>query len=119
MNIETGDGRITMTEKVLQKIVAGALVETEGVALVTDDAAGLTERLRAAGRSGRIGLKPSGNGVDIELRIDVRFGERIQDVCHNLRSNVQTSVEAIAGLPVGAISIVVEGLSGSRTDRRS
>lgn len=117
MSIETGVGRITMTEKVLHKIVAGALADTEGVALGADDSADLPERLRAAGKSGRIVLKLLEDGVDVELRIDVRFGERIQEVCRELRSNVETSVEKLAGMPVVAVSIVVEGLVGARTDR--
>ncbi|NGZ75162.1 Asp23/Gls24 family envelope stress response protein [Saccharibacillus alkalitolerans] len=116
MNIETGYGSIRVAEKALQKIVAGAVAETEGIALSGDSAA-LQDRLRAAGRSGRIVLRMSDAGLEIELRIDVRFGERIQEVCRRLRENVQASVEKLAGLPVRAVNVAVEGLSGPRIDR--
>ncbi|GGN97879.1 Asp23/Gls24 family envelope stress response protein [Saccharibacillus kuerlensis] len=117
MKIETGHGIISITEKALQKIVAGAIAETEGVALTANESASLPERLRAAGRNGRIALRMGEAGLEIELRIDVRFGMRIQEVCRKLRDNVRLSVEKLAGLPVHVIEVAVEGLSGTRADR--
>lgn len=117
MNIETGIGSVRVAEKVLYKIVAGAVAATEGIMLTAAESADLPERLRAAGRSGRIMLKMGEQGLDIELRVDVRFGERIQQVCRELRDNVRSSVEELAGVPVGVIDVAVVGLSGTRIDR--
>lgn len=117
MNIETGIGSVRVAEKVLYKIVAGAVAATEGIMLAAADSAELPERLRAAGRGGRIVLKMGEDGLDIELRVDVRFGERIQQVCRELRDNVRSSVEELAGVPVGIVDVAVVGLSGTRVDR--
>lgn len=117
MNMETGIGSVRVAEKVLYKIVAGAVAATEGIMLTAAESADLPERLRAAGRGGRIMLKMGEGGLDIELRVDVRFGERIQQVCRELRDNVRSSVEELAGVPVGVIDVAVVGLSGTRTDR--
>lgn len=117
MNIETGIGSVRVAEKALYKIVAGAVAATEGIMLTAADSADLPERLRAAGRNGRIILRMGEDGLDIELRVDVRFGERIQQVCRTLRGNVRRSVEELAGVPVGTVDVAVVGLSGTRVDR--
>ncbi|OWR30831.1 hypothetical protein CDO73_09595 [Saccharibacillus sp. O23] len=117
MNIETGIGSVRVAEKVLYKIVAGAVAATEGIMLAAADSADLPERLRAAGRNGRIVLRMGDDALDIELRVDVRFGERIQQVCRELRDNVRSSVEELAGVPVGIVDVAVVGLSGTRVDR--
>ncbi|WP_172253837.1 Asp23/Gls24 family envelope stress response protein [Saccharibacillus deserti] len=117
MKIETGYGSIRVAEKALQKIVAGALAQTEGIVLKEEEAAGTPERLRAAAKSGRIALHIRETTLDVELRVDMRFGVRIPEVCRHLKQNVRTGIETLAGFTVGTVTIIVESLIGKRVDR--
>ncbi len=127
MKIETGYGHIRVAEKALRKIVAGALAQTEGIVIEgialekkspkEEGSTASSDRLRAAAKSGRIALHLRDRFLDVELRIDVRFGARIPEVCRQLKHNVGTGIETLTGLAVGTVTIVVENLIGLRIDR--
>ncbi|MDM5278024.1 Asp23/Gls24 family envelope stress response protein [Paenibacillus silvae] len=105
-------GTIHISNDVVSKIVAMAAQTTEGVSSMS---VGLTEGLAKSisGKSMQKGIDVhiQNDEASIQLRINVQYGRKMHEVCHDLQHNVQQAVEQLAGVMVKEVKVQVVGIA--------
>lgn len=110
-------GIIQIADDVVAVIASLAATKTKGVAGMSG---GITE-----GWAKRVGGKSATRGVSVEvgqleaaidLRIIVKYGEKIHEVAQEVQKNVKEAVETMTGLSVVEINVKVEGVEIQETD---
>lgn len=104
-------GLIRIADNVVAVIASIAAVETEGVSAMSG---GLAEGIakRVSGKQVQRGVTVDINGEEatIDLRIIIKFGYKIDQVCRTVQVNVKEAVENMTGLQVETVNIRVEGV---------
>jgi len=105
-------GAILISDDVVASISKKAALETDGVASLSG---GLSEGIarRISGKNAHKGVSVEVGTVEaaIDLRITVRYGSRIHEVCRALQANVKEAVESMTGLKVAEVNVKVEGVA--------
>jgi uncharacterized alkaline shock family protein YloU len=107
---ETQDkGMIRIADDVVAVIASMATLETEGI---TGMSSGIVEGIarRVSGKQVHKGVQVliNGNQAEINLRVIVRYGRKIDEVCHQVQRNVKEAVEQMTGLYVNQVNVRVE-----------
>ncbi|MFS0869416.1 Asp23/Gls24 family envelope stress response protein [Paenibacillus xylanilyticus] len=105
-------GAIHISNDVVSKIVGMAAQATSGISSMS---VGLTEGI-AKSISGKslqkgIDVEVKEDQASIQLRINVQYGFRMQQVCQELQHNVQQAVEQLTGIMVKEIKVHVVGVT--------
>lgn len=100
-------GEIRVADHVVA-VIAGVAVED--VADVAVHSGGLYQDLakKISGGAKGIGVWMQEDRVTIEMRVSVRYGAAIHQVCQLLQQKVKEAVESMTGLIVEAINVRVE-----------
>ncbi|WP_308817325.1 Asp23/Gls24 family envelope stress response protein [Pseudonocardia alni] len=103
-------GRIDVADQVVQKIALGALEETEGVGGTTGTVGRMLGRDDSGGHP-RVEATVSGQSTRIDARISVAYPSPVAAVCDRARAHVVRQVEALTGLSVARVDVVVTALT--------
>ena len=112
MTEELQTGLIRIADDVVATIAGLAALETPGVAAMSG---GISEGLakRLSGKNAQRGVTVEVGQLEaaIDLRIIVKYGIPIQEVCRRLQENVRETVENMTGLHVVEVNVKVEGVA--------
>ena len=112
MSEDNQTGLIRISDDVVSTIAGLAALETAGIAGMSG---GISEGLakRLSGKNAQRGVSVEVGQVEaaIDLRVIVKYGSRIQDVCRDLQENVREAVENMTGLTVVEVNVKVEGVA--------
>ncbi|WP_224387705.1 Asp23/Gls24 family envelope stress response protein [Pseudonocardia sp. ICBG1293] len=103
-------GRVDVADQVVQKIALGALEETEGVGGTAGTVGRMLGRADSAGHP-RVEATVSGRSTRIDARISVAYPSPVAAVCDRARAHVVRQVEALTGLSVARVDVVVTALT--------
>ncbi|MHA6531271.1 Asp23/Gls24 family envelope stress response protein [Paenibacillus sp. BAC0078] len=109
MLIQNMLGSITISKEVVTKIIGTAAAGTSGIAsMSTGMVEEITRKLSGTALQSGIELSSTESGLDINLRIVVHYGARMNEVCKELQMNVREAVEKLAGLSARSVNVRVE-----------
>ncbi|WP_139489417.1 Asp23/Gls24 family envelope stress response protein [Brevibacillus dissolubilis] len=111
--MEKTRGEVFVADHVVAVFAGMAALEIEGLALgnggLYED---LSKRFGAGGKNLTKGILVSlgEDGAVIEMRVQVRYGARIHQLCLELQDKVKENVETFTGLIVREVNVRVEGI---------
>ncbi len=113
LDVEQNEGgKVIFANDVIATIANLAATEVENVVGLTG---GVMEEL-----TGKLGKKSYTKGVKVDVNDDivvvdmtvsVRYGSKIQEVCHQIQQNVKNSIETMTGLTVSQVNIFVQSIA--------
>ncbi|PDO11744.1 MAG: hypothetical protein BLM47_01205 [Candidatus Reconcilbacillus cellulovorans] len=106
------NGVIRISEDVVATIAGLAAVETPGIAgMSAGISEGWTKRLSGKNVQKGVSVEVGETETKIHLRVVVRYGSKIHDVCRDLQLRVKEAVENMTGLRVVEVNVKVEGVA--------
>ncbi|GJL54851.1 MAG: hypothetical protein NPIRA02_19830 [Nitrospirales bacterium] len=114
--LTTDQGKTTIADDVVAKMVTIAAKEIEGIydigsQKLGDQLSGFTQRLSGHGSSEQgVQVEVGEREVAIDLNIIAQYGVHIPDLTANVRRNIIDRVERLLGLVVKEMNIKVSGL---------
>ncbi len=111
---EEGLGQIKISEDVIVKLCAVAVMNTEGVSALSG---GITESLsknilgKSSPTKGIKVLITEKEDVIIDLFIIVKYGVKIPEVAWNIQESVKKEIELATGYAVKGVNIHVQGVA--------
>jgi len=105
------NGIIRIGDDVVAVISSIATVETDGIVSMSSGIAeGITKRVSGKQIQKGINVHIEQDEVTIDVRVIVKFGIKIDQVCRKVQQNVKEAVENMTGLHVKSINVRVEGV---------
>ncbi|AZN42095.1 Asp23/Gls24 family envelope stress response protein [Paenibacillus albus] len=112
MTEELQTGIIRISDDVVATIAGLAALETPGIAAMSGGISeGLAKRLSGKNVQKGVSVEVGQLEAAIDLRIIVKYGIPIQEVCRQLQENVRETVTNMTGLHVVEVNIKVEGVA--------
>lgn len=112
MTEELQTGIIRISDDVVATIAGLAALETPGIAAMSGGISeGLAKRLSGKNVQKGVSVEVGQLEAAIDLRIIVKYGIPIQEVCRQLQENVRETVANMTGLHVVEVNIKVEGVA--------
>ncbi|MBO7744996.1 Asp23/Gls24 family envelope stress response protein [Paenibacillus sp. MWE-103] len=109
---ELQTGIIRISDDVVATIAGLAALETPGIAAMSGGISeGLAKRLSGKNAQKGVSVEVGQLEAAIDLRIIVKYGIPIQEVCRQLQENVREAVANMTGLHVVEVNIKVEGVA--------
>lgn len=110
--VDTGFGRLTLSEEAIATIAGAAAIECYGVVgmagrKMTD---GISELLGKENLSRGVAVTVDGASVYIDLSVIVGYGVRINEVARMMVDKVRYTVEKATGLRVAKVTVNVQGI---------
>jgi len=110
--IETGLGKLVLSEEAIATIAGAAAIECYGVVgmagrRMTD---GISELLGKENLSKGVSVSIEGDEVYIDLGVVVGYGVRISEVARMVVDKVRYTVESVTGLRVKKVTVNVQGV---------
>jgi uncharacterized alkaline shock family protein YloU len=103
-------GAVEISDNVVAKIAFEACRETDGVHALGGATSRALSSLRGEHRTTGVSVDLRGDVVDLDLNLVVAYGHSIPQVAQECRDRVRERVEAITGLSVKAINVVVSDI---------
>lgn len=111
----TNLGIVKISDEVIGVISAIAASEIDGV--VDFDAKGLTHKLKGKKHIGKsVKVSMDTDAAVIEIGIAVSYGVNIPEVVKQVQENVKKTVEAITGLNVKSVNVIVQNIIISKNE---
>ncbi len=111
VEVEEPNGTVSFTNEVISTIVGLATVDIEGVAGMSGGIGdGFTELVGRKNYSKGVKVEVGKDDVTIDMRIIVKYGFSIPEICRNIQQSVTKSVETMTGLKVKKLNIAVQGI---------
>lgn len=113
IELNTKDGRITITNEVIATIAGGTAVACYGIVGMASKSQirdGLAEILKKENYARGIVVREEDGGVHIDMYIIVSYGTKISEVANNVQSQVKYSLQQSLGLPVESVNIYIQGV---------
>ncbi|MBD3918125.1 Asp23/Gls24 family envelope stress response protein [Paenibacillus sp. PR3] len=105
-------GLIRISDDVVATIAGLAALETPGIAAMSGGISeGLAKRLSGKNVQKGVSVEVGQLEAAIDLRVIVKYGIPIHEVCRSLQVNVRESVENMTGLHVVEVNVKVEGVA--------
>ncbi|GGG13109.1 Asp23/Gls24 family envelope stress response protein [Paenibacillus abyssi] len=105
-------GMIRISDDVVSTIAGLAALETPGIAAMSGGISeGLAKRLSGKNVQKGVSVEVGQLEAAIDLRVIVKYGIPIQEVCRVLQDNVREAVENMTGLNVVEVNVKVEGVA--------
>ncbi|RAP78102.1 Asp23/Gls24 family envelope stress response protein [Paenibacillus montanisoli] len=112
MTEELQTGIIRISDDVVATIAGLAALETPGIAAMSGGISeGLAKRLSGKNAQKGVSVEVGQLEAAIDLRIIVKYGIPIQEVCRQLQENVRETVANMTGLHVVEVNVKVEGVA--------
>lgn len=112
MLIQNVLGKINISHDAISKIVGKTASATSGIAaMATGVVEGITKKLSGKSLQNGIELKIVEAKLEIDLKIIVYYGVKMQDVCSDLQQNVRGAIETLTGLSIHAVNVRVQGIA--------
>ena len=112
MTEELETGIIRIADDVVATIAGMAALETPGIAAMSGGISeGLAKRLSGKNAQKGVSVEVGQLEAAIDLRVIVKYGIPIQEVCRGLQENVREAVENMTGLHVVEENVKVEGVA--------
>ncbi|USG63700.1 Asp23/Gls24 family envelope stress response protein [Brevibacillus ruminantium] len=107
--MDTMRGEIRVADQVVAVIAGAAVADITGVSVRTGGFyQDLAKKLGASGKG--IFVAIADGAVSIELRVSIKYGIRIHELCQELQEKVKDQVETLTGLDVEAVHVHVDGI---------
>lgn len=111
----TNLGIVKISDEVIGVISAIAASEIEGV--VDFDGKGLTHKLKSKKHIGKsVKVSMDTDAAVIEIGIAVSYGVNIPEIVKQVQENVKKTVEAITGLNVKSVNVIVQNIIISKNE---
>lgn len=108
---EENSGKIVFAEDVVATIATLAAAEVDGVYGMSGTAfEGIGEKLGKKNYTKGIKVEVGSVECAVDMSIIVRYGFRIQEVCHNVQIAVKNAIETMTGLKVVQVNIAVNSI---------
>jgi len=112
MTEELQNGIVRISDDVVATIAGLAALETPGIAAMSGGISeGLAKRLSGKNVQKGVSVEVGQLEAAIDLRIIVKYGIPIQEVCRVLQDNVREAVANMTGLQVVEVNVKVEGVA--------
>ncbi|GGH52845.1 hypothetical protein GCM10008014_19950 [Paenibacillus silvae] len=112
MLIQQTLGHIQISDEVISKMVGKITSATREISSMS---AGLVESISKiwSGRSlqNGIAIRRVDDRVEINVRVVMRYGSKVHEVCRELQHKVIEQVEHFTGLSIQAVNVIVEGIT--------
>ena len=112
MIIKQTMGHVQISDNVISKLVGKITRATREISSMS---AGLVESVSKiwSGRSLQNGItiRRVDNSVEINVKIIVRYGSKVHEVCRELQHKVIDQVEHLTGLSIQAVNVFVDGMT--------
>ncbi|WFR61386.1 Asp23/Gls24 family envelope stress response protein [Paenibacillus amylolyticus] len=120
MSIQHVLGKIQISDDVISKIVGKiANTSSEISSMSTGFVEGLTKKWSGKSLQNGIAIRNVESRLEINLKVVVRYGSKVHEVCRELQNNVRLHVEQLTGLTIDAVNVIVEGISFNQPDVRT
>ena len=104
-------GTIKIHKKVIADIVAAAVGDVPGVSLLAHDPwAAIKDLLGMASIPGVVVSIDEHNSVNVEVRINVRYGVNLPDAARQAQDAVRAAIEKTVDVDLKDVSVSVQGL---------
>jgi uncharacterized alkaline shock family protein YloU len=103
-------GELTIADRVVERIVEAAVAEVDGVTGAPPSVLGHSLRRTTEATKARVSAAVDGGVVTATVRLSVRWPAPVLDVTRHVRARIVDRVEAMAGLRVAEVDVVVTGL---------
>ena len=109
--VEEPNGTISFTNDVISTIVGLATVDIDGVASMSGGIGdGIGEFVGRKNYSKGVKVEVGKDDVVIDMKIVVKYGFSIPEICKNIQQSVTKSVETMTGLKVKKLNIAIQGI---------
>jgi uncharacterized alkaline shock family protein YloU len=120
VEIADEDGRITISEDVIEAIARIAAEKVDGIARHSGGVAGgLKSFFGGEDIAPNIKTDLGEEGVHVELKIAVEYGYPVHEVAQGIQANVQKDIEELAGVTVTGIDVYVKKVVPPHTSERA
>ena|SRR5690625_7802464 len=113
IELNTKDGKVTITTEVIAQIAGGTAVECYGIVGMASKNQlrdGFQEIIGKDNYSRGIVVRQENNELHIDMYIIVSYGTRISEVAHNVQSQVKYKLNQSLGLEIDSINIYIHGV---------
>lgn len=119
MELKQTIGHIQISDDVISKMVGKI---TSATCEITSMSAGLVESISKiwSGRSlaNGIAIRRKDDLVEINVRVIMRYGSKVHEVCRELQYKVIEQIEHFTGLTIQAVNVIVEGITPPQTSAK-
>lgn len=104
-------GIVKISDEVISVIAAIAASEVDGIFDQESMAKGLTQKLKGKKHLGKsVKVSMENEEAIIDIAITVQYGVKIPDIVSQVQDNVKRTVEAITGLNVRTVNVLVQNI---------
>lgn len=111
-NIEENIGVVKISDEVVSVIASIAAEEIPGVigfqSGVSNNISKIIKSKKTSGKSVKVSLE--GERASIDITLSVEYGIKIMDVVAQVQENVKKTVEAMTGLVVDSVNVLVQDI---------
>lgn len=119
MSIQNVLGKIQISDDVISKIVGKIANTTSEISSTsTGFVEGITKKWSGKSLQNGIAIRNIESRLEIDLKVVVRYGAKVHEVCRELQNNVRVHVERLTGLSIETVNVIVEGISFNQPDVR-
>ena len=120
MNKENSNlGIVKISDEVIGVISAIAASEIDGIVEV-DNIKGLTHKIKNKKHLGKaVKVNMDEDAAVIEMAVAVKYGANIPNVVAEVQENIKKTVEAITGLNVKLVNIIVQNIVISKNEEEN
>ena len=95
-------GEVKIADEVVAIIAGLAAMEVDGVASMSGNA---TRELIS-----KLGMKSLSKGVTVSLKLNLKYGYNVMDICQKVQEKVKAAIENMTGLTVADVNIRIAGV---------
>lgn len=111
IGVQNDIGIVRISDEVISTVSSVAIKEIKGVVGMSHSfAGGIAEMLGKKSTSRGVKAEVKNNSVIIDVSIVIEYGVSIPDVAWEIQEKIKNAVEAITGLSVENVNILVQGI---------
>lgn len=104
-------GKVKISNDVVATIAGLAALEIDGIAAMSGGISeGFAKKLSGKQIQRGVTVEVGELEAAIDLRVLVKYGSTIHEVCHNLQMHVKEAVQSMTGLNVVEVNVQVDGV---------
>jgi uncharacterized alkaline shock family protein YloU len=115
---DAGPGRLTISDRTVERIAATALGEVEGVGGSVTRMLGVAVGRDGSDQTAKVTAAVSGRTAALAVRLSVTYPASVARTTDAARTHVVRRVEELTGFTVSRVDITVTSLAGDTPDTR-